>query len=155
VNPNAGAVWSDPGGRMALTYPAGWATNPQLVASMRQVFPGYALSATNPATQCGVDVIFFSGASNANQVVAQIVGVFQNLGLQVQTGPAQTANVGGKNALMVSIAVRGPTGVIGGNIYVASVTDGMVAVDVGGPQPMLQAATPELLGVVNSVKFGN
>lgn len=155
VNPTGALTWSDPAGRLSLTYPAGWINNGQLVVNMRQVFPGYALSIANPATQCGVDVIFFAGATSANQVVGQVVGVFQNLGMTVQTGQVQNSNMGGATGIMVPLAVSTNSGIVGGNIYVAPVNGGMVAVDVGGPQRMLQAATPELLSVVNTVKLGN
>jgi len=147
--------WQDPRGRVGLTYPATWFANQQLVMQMQQMFPGYVLSTANPQTLCGVDVIFFDNAPNANTVVQAVVGTFQQMGVNVQTGQAQQGKLGGRPSVMVPVLVQGPNGEIAGVMNIVQVPGGMIAVNIGGPKLNLQASMPELMAVLASVKIAN
>ncbi|MFO0745456.1 MAG: hypothetical protein U1F43_07265 [Myxococcota bacterium] len=148
-----GAAWQDPQGRMALAVPAGWVSQDKVVAQMRQVLPGYALSVVSPNTGWGVDVIFFDGVNDANQVVQTLVGVFQQLGAKVQVGQPQNNVLGGKQAVVFPFQMASQNGQAGGFLIVVGVPGGLVGVSVGGPPQNAQAATPEVQALLQSVRL--
>jgi hypothetical protein len=148
-----GNTWQDPQGRASLTYPATWVNNATVVQQMRQVFPGYALSVADPATQCGIEIIFFDGQNDPAACANYISGVFQQLGMQVQIGQPQRNMVGGKQSYSVPVMIAGPTGQVGGVMNFMNISTGIVAVNVGGPPQGLQAGMKDIGQVLNSVRL--
>jgi hypothetical protein len=151
----AGNVWTDPNRRFSITIPNGWIAQPQLVAQMQSVLPGYTLSIVNPQTQCGVDVVYFNGATRADQVIQTFTTFFRGLGLSVEVGEADTDTIGGKEASVVPMIVNTPAAQVAGAIAVVRINGGMIAFNAGGPRQNLQAALPELEAVMETVKLGN
>jgi hypothetical protein len=150
---DGGTAWTDPDRRLSMTIPAGWVSQPQVVSQMQAMLPGYVLSVMDPRTQCGIDVIYFKGATSADQVVGTLGSIFRGMGFSTESGTPETGTIGGKQAVIVPIMVTSSAAQIGGAITVVPVTGGMVALNVGGPRQNLQAALPQLEQVVNTVKF--
>lgn len=149
----AGMVgWADPTGRVQMGYPRAWQPNMQNVQNMQQLIPGYVFAAANPMNGCGVDVVFFDGYDDAQDVIDETVLAFQQLGAMVNTGQVQQAQIAGRNAVRVPVAWQSQMGVGAGIINIIPINGGFVCVNVGGPQAGLAAAMPEFEAILQTVR---
>jgi hypothetical protein len=152
--PVAGMVaWASPDGRCSLSYPQNWQQNPMVVQQFQQMFPGYVFNAASPMTGCGVDVVFYDGYQSVDQVVQDTIGAFQAMGVMVNVAPPQPAQVGGKQAMSVSLAFQTQQGMGAATMFIAQTREGFVSINIGGPQAGLAAAMPELQKVLTTVKI--
>ena len=145
-------IWRDRRGRMSLAVPGNWVSN-TISPGLRQTFPGYALSTSDPKTQATIQVVFFDGATNSDMVAKKIA---QSFGLRITLGPEQNDKVGGRDVLILPVSVIMFNGnKLGLLIYVAKVNGGLVAIDAGGPQVIMKDITPTLQKAIESVRFAD
>jgi hypothetical protein len=150
-----GITWADPQGRVSLSYPATWFQNPQAIQNLRSVLPGYALSVVDPASHCGLDVIFFEGVQDPNAVTQYMEGTMRNFGFGFEKGPGQQANFSGVTGTMIPIKIQTPNGVLTSVMSVLPVKGGMVLLNVGGPMENFKASPQILQSIVQSVRVAH
>jgi hypothetical protein len=151
--PTAGGVpWTDVNGRVSLSYPATWFQNPQAIQNLRGAFPGYVLSVVDPATRCGLDVIFFDGVNDANTVAQAVEGTMRQLGFGVEQGPGKQVDFSGVNGVMIPIKIQTPNGMLASVMSVLPVKGGMVLLNIGGPVDNFKASPQSLQNILQSVR---
>jgi hypothetical protein len=148
-----GRSWQDPQGRVALKIPAGWVVQDNVVEQMKKALPGYALSALNPATKCGAEVIFFDGATNPDETAQVLAGVLGQLGVEVQMGKPERDKVSGHPAVDYDFEMRMGQLTVSVLVSVVQIRGGLVVFTLGGPAANVKAAMPEFQELVQTIQL--
>jgi hypothetical protein len=149
-----GVTWQDPNGRVSVTYPANWQINPQAPQNWRPAFPGYTLAAEDPQTHYGMDIIFFNGSNDPQQVAQQVANTLQNIGAQAQLGPSQPTQFNGVHGVIVPMRLGSSNGQFATMMAIAPVSGGIVVINLGAPQQSAQGALPTFQKIFESLKIG-
>lgn len=148
-----GQTWTDPNGRLSVAYPPNWFANPQAIANLRGAFPGYALSVVDPATHCGLDVIFFNGAPDAASVMQYVENTFRNMGFAVEQGQEKQASFAGVTGTVIPLKIQTPQGMLASVVSVVPVKGGMAMLSFGGPVDGFKASQQTLVNIVQSIRI--
>lgn len=147
-------VWRDPGGRIAVPFPSSWMVNSQAIATIRQVLPGYAFAASDPAHRAALDVCFFN-VPNIQTVFRQYDYALKRFNLSVRIGQLQQSTIGGRTVATTPLTLSGSGSSSTGFIYIAPVGTGFVMVGVTAAQPGAEQYLPVLTSIGAGLRFGN
>ena len=146
------AAYRDPTGRLTVPYPAGWATDPNLIATVQQSgAPWYLFAAADVQSGWEVGVYGFSSPDQTacSQALYQL-GL--QLGINIAYGQPQTVQIQGRQWNMVPLSFTNPMGIpCTGQFYMHTTDQGTYGFSVSGPAQTAGAAGASVNQIIQNV----
>ncbi|MDB5294849.1 MAG: hypothetical protein JWO31_832, partial [Phycisphaerales bacterium] len=150
--PDGWVTVTDANRMVSLAMPPTFVAQPALAQQVRQLLPGYDLSALDPNLMAGVEIVRFDGLNDPAQVFRIMVTASQRMGNQIQAGPPQQSVIGGVRCLSYPGQIANNTGLFNLGMNLIPTPRGIVAVNFVTSVRTVQESNPILMKISQTIQ---